>query len=83
MTVAIVTDSAAAIPAELAARHHVSVVMWIHLGDATIAEGDRPLGEFLGDERHHVGAAPATTSGPSPASTTAPTRSSSSRSRRR
>jgi DegV family protein with EDD domain len=60
MTVAIVTDSAAAIPAELAARHGISVVpMWIHLGDATMAEGERPLGEFLGDAR-------ITTSAPAP-----------------
>ncbi len=60
MTVAIVTDSAAAIPAELAARNRISVVpMWIHLGDTTIAEGERPLGEFLGDER-------ITTSAPAP-----------------
>ena len=60
MTVAIVTDSAAAIPTELAERHQVSVVpMWIHFGDATFAEGERPLGEFLGDER-------VTTSAPAP-----------------
>jgi DegV family protein with EDD domain len=60
MTVAIVTDSAAAIPTELAERHQVSVVpMWIHLGETTIAEGERPLGEFLGDER-------VTTSAPAP-----------------
>ena len=60
MTVAIVTDSAAAIPTDLVERHQISVVpMWIHLGDATIAEGERPLGEFLGDER-------VTTSAPAP-----------------
>ena len=60
MTVAIVTDSAAAIPSELAASTRISVVpMWIHLGDMTIAEGERPLGEFLGDER-------ITTSAPAP-----------------
>ena len=60
MTVAIVTDSAAAIPPELAANNGISVVpMWIHLGDTTIAEGERPLGEFLGDER-------ITTSAPAP-----------------
>lgn len=60
MTVAIVTDSAAAIPHELAASNGISVVpMWIHLGDTTIAEGERPLGEFLGDER-------ITTSAPAP-----------------
>jgi DegV family protein with EDD domain len=33
--------------------------MWIHFGDTTIAEGERPLGEFLGDER-------VTTSAPAP-----------------
>ena len=60
MTVAIVTDSAAAIPADLAARHVVSVVpMWIHAGGRTLAEGERPLGELLGDER-------VTTSAPTP-----------------
>ena len=60
MTVAIVTDSAAAIPTDLVERHRISVVpMWIHLGDTTIAEGERPLGEFLGDER-------VTTSAPAP-----------------
>ncbi len=57
MTVAIVTDSAAAVPADLVARYEITVVpMWIHLGDTTIAEGARPLGELLGDpRRHHVG----------------------------
>jgi DegV family protein with EDD domain len=60
MTVALVTDSAAAIPSELAASNAISVVpMWIHFGDTTIAEGERPLGEFLGDER-------VTTSAPAP-----------------
>jgi len=52
MTVAIVTDSAAAVPVDLAARYGITVVpMWIHLGDSTIAEGARPLGELLGDPR--------------------------------
>jgi DegV family protein with EDD domain len=60
MTVAIVTDSAAAIPTDLVERHQISVVpMWIHLGDTTIAEGERQLGELLGDER-------VTTSAPAP-----------------
>jgi DegV family protein with EDD domain len=60
MTVAIVTDSAAAVPAELVAQHGITVVpMWIHLGDTTIAEGARPLGELLGDPR-------VTTSAPAP-----------------
>ncbi len=60
MTVAIVTDSAAAIPTDLAAQHAVSVVpMWIHADGRTVAEGERPLGELLGDER-------VTTSAPTP-----------------
>jgi DegV family protein with EDD domain len=60
MTVAIVTDSAAALPAELAARHHVTVVpMWLMLGNESIREGERPLSEVLGDER-------VSTSGPTP-----------------
>jgi DegV family protein with EDD domain len=60
MTVAIVTDSAAAIPSELATSQRVTVVpMWIHAGDLTMAEGERPLGELLGDAR-------VTTSAPSP-----------------
>jgi fatty acid kinase fatty acid binding subunit len=60
VTVAIVTDSAAAVPAHLAARHNITVVpMWIHAAGTTIAEGSRPLGELLGDER-------VTTSAPTP-----------------
>jgi DegV family protein with EDD domain len=60
VTVAVVTDSAAAVPADLVARHDITVVpMWIHLGDRTIAEGARPLGELLGDPR-------VTTSAPTP-----------------
>jgi DegV family protein with EDD domain len=60
MSVAIVTDSAAAIPGQLAATHGVSVVpMWIHADGKTVAEGERPLGELLGDER-------VTTSAPTP-----------------
>jgi DegV family protein with EDD domain len=60
MTVAIVTDSAAAIPSELAESQRVTVVpMRIHAGDLTIAEGERPLGELLGDAR-------VTTSAPTP-----------------
>jgi DegV family protein with EDD domain len=60
MSVAIVTDSAAAIPADLAAAHAVSVVpMWIHADGRTVAEGERPLGELLGDDR-------VTTSAPAP-----------------
>jgi DegV family protein with EDD domain len=60
MTVAIVTDSAAALPADLVAQHAVSVVpMWIHADGKMLAEGERPLGELLGDER-------VTTSAPAP-----------------
>jgi DegV family protein with EDD domain len=60
MTVAVVTDSAAAVPADLVTRYAITVVpMWIHLGDTTIAEGARPLGELLGDPR-------VTTSAPTP-----------------
>lgn len=60
MNVAIVTDSAAAVPPERAREHAITVVpMWIHAGGQTIAEGDRPLGELLGDES-------VTTSAPTP-----------------
>jgi DegV family protein with EDD domain len=60
MTIAIVTDSAAALPADRAEWHHITVVpMWIHSGDVTLAEGERSLGELLGDER-------VTTSAPAP-----------------
>jgi len=60
MTVAIVTDSAAALPDDLAARYHVTVVpMWLTLGTESIHEGERPLSEVLGDER-------VSTSGPTP-----------------
>lgn len=60
MSVAIVTDSAAAVPPERAREHSITVVpMWIHAGGETIAEGERPLGELLGDES-------VTTSAPTP-----------------
>ena len=60
MTVAIVTDSAAALPPDLVARFHVTVVpMWLTLGDESIHEGERPLSEILGDAR-------VSTSGPTP-----------------
>ncbi len=60
MTVAIVTDSAAALPPELVARFHVTVVpMWLTLGEESIHEGERPLSEILGDAR-------VSTSGPTP-----------------
>ena len=60
MTVAIVTDSAAALPSELVARHGITVVpMWLTIGGASVREGERPLSELLGDER-------VSTSGPAP-----------------
>jgi DegV family protein with EDD domain len=60
VTVAIVTDSAAALPADLAARHGITVVpMWLSIGGESVREGDRPLSELLGDER-------VSTSGPAP-----------------
>ncbi len=60
MTVSIVTDSAAALPPDLVARHHITVVpMWLTIGGESVREGDRPLTELLGDER-------VSTSGPAP-----------------
>ncbi len=60
MTVGIVTDSAAALPTELAARHSIVVVpMWLTIADQSVREGERTLGELLGDER-------VSTSGPTP-----------------
>src|SRR5262249_45911814 len=60
VTVAIVTDSAAALPADLAARHRITIVpMWLTIGGQSLREGDRPLSELLGDER-------VSTSGPAP-----------------
>jgi len=60
MSVAIVTDSAAALPAELVERHRIAVVpMWLTIGGESVREGERPLSELLGDER-------VATSGPAP-----------------
>jgi DegV family protein with EDD domain len=60
VTVAIVTDSAAALPAELAARHQITVVpMWLTIGGRAEREGERSLSELIGDER-------VSTSGPAP-----------------
>src|SRR2546423_10739756 len=60
MTVAIVTDSAAALPAELVTRHRITVVpMWLTIGGESVREGERPLSELLADER-------VSTSGPAP-----------------
>lgn len=48
MTVAVVTDSAAALPAELAARWGVTVVpMWLTVGGQAELEGARPLDQLL------------------------------------
>ncbi|MGH9025623.1 MAG: DegV family protein [Acidimicrobiia bacterium] len=52
MPVAIVTDSAAALPRDLVAAPDISVVpMWLTVGDESVREGERDLGELLGDER--------------------------------
>ncbi|MCZ7527130.1 MAG: DegV family protein [Acidimicrobiia bacterium] len=60
MAVAIVTDSAAALPADLVARHGITVVpMWLTVGDDSFLDGDRSLGELLGDVA-------VSTSGPTP-----------------
>jgi DegV family protein with EDD domain len=60
MTVAIVTDSAAAIPAELVDRYGITVVpMWLVANGVAVREGERALGELLGDAR-------VTTSAPTP-----------------
>jgi DegV family protein with EDD domain len=60
VTVAIVTDSAAALPTDLAARHRITVVpMWLTIGGRSVREGERLLSELLGDER-------TSTSGPAP-----------------
>lgn len=48
MTVAIITDSAAALPAELAARWGITVVpMWLTIDGRSELEGTRPLAELL------------------------------------
>ena len=60
MTVAIVTDSAAAVPAPLAAECGITVVpMWLVSDGEAVREGERTLGELLGDAR-------ITTSAPTP-----------------
>jgi DegV family protein with EDD domain len=60
VTVTIVTDSAAALPADLVERHRITVVpMWLTIGGESVREGERPLSELLGDER-------VSTSGPAP-----------------
>jgi fatty acid kinase fatty acid binding subunit len=60
MPVAIVTDSAAALPPELAAAHGVAVVpMWLTIDGRSVHEGELPLEELL--QRTDV-----KTSGPAP-----------------
>src|SRR5690348_1418622 len=60
MSVAIVTDSAAALPPELVEHHHITIVpMWLTIGGESVREGDVPLESLL--ERHDI-----TTSGPTP-----------------
>ncbi len=60
MSVAVVTDSAAALPDSLASANDITVVpMWLTIADQAVREGERTLGELIGDER-------VTTSGPTP-----------------
>jgi DegV family protein with EDD domain len=60
MTVRIITDSAAALPPDLAAARAITVVpMWVVVDDAPVHEHDLTLGELLVHD--HV-----TTSGPAP-----------------
>ena len=60
MTVAIVTDSAAALPPDLVRRYGLTVVpMWLSIQGEPVLEGERPLEELLAED--HV-----TTSAPTP-----------------
>jgi DegV family protein with EDD domain len=62
VSVTVVTDSAAALPADLAARHGVRVVpLWLHVGDERHRDGDIDLDALVArfDE-------PITTAAPSP-----------------
>jgi DegV family protein with EDD domain len=60
VTVGVVTDSAAAVPAALAQAHGIRVVpMWLVTDGEAEHEGERPVGELLGDRR-------VTTSAPTP-----------------
>jgi len=60
MAVAIVTDSAAALPAELARAHDITIVpMWLTAGGVASHDGEVPLGEMLAHDD-------VTTSGPTP-----------------
>jgi DegV family protein with EDD domain len=60
VTVAVVTDSAAAIPSDLASEWDITVVpMWLVIDGVAVREGDQALGELLGDRQ-------VTTSAPTP-----------------
>jgi DegV family protein with EDD domain len=60
MTVAIITDSAAALPPALAAERAISVVpMWLSIGGHSVKEGEIPLDDVLAEPD-------VTTSGPAP-----------------
>ncbi|MEX2256209.1 MAG: DegV family protein [Acidimicrobiia bacterium] len=60
MSIAIVTDSAAALPPELAARHGITVVpMWLTVRGVPEPEGRRPLEELVVEDQ-------VTTSAPTP-----------------
>jgi DegV family protein with EDD domain len=60
MTVGIITDSAAALPPDLAQRLGITVVpMWLTVDGQSVREGDMPLADLLA---HHE----VTTSGPTP-----------------
>ncbi len=48
MSIAIVTDSAASLPADLVASHDISVVpMWLNIEGRSVREGDVSIGELL------------------------------------
>jgi DegV family protein with EDD domain len=60
LTVAIVTDSAAALPPELSRRYGVTVVpMWLTIGGEPVPEGERSLEALLAEDQ-------VTTSAPTP-----------------
>jgi DegV family protein with EDD domain len=60
LTVAIVTDSAAALPPDLARRYGITVVpMWLSIGGEPVLEGERPLEALLAEDQ-------VTTSAPTP-----------------
>jgi DegV family protein with EDD domain len=60
LTVAIVTDSAAALPPALSRRYGITVVpMWLSIGGEPVLEGERPLEALLAEEQ-------VTTSAPTP-----------------